>query len=141
MTSYGSLPADDASTPLLEEQRVPAEERQDDRAEWRVQLGEILENEKLHLTIVGLTILDATCVLAQIFYTFFHECQIGTSPNHWVKIFIELADIISQVVTCTFLLELSLALVAFGPKYFLPGWPHWKFHVLDLVGTFCFKVI
>ncbi|KAI9498211.1 hypothetical protein BDB00DRAFT_801613 [Zychaea mexicana] len=144
MTSYGSVAAEDSSTPLLEEQRPRSEQKADDRAEWRVQLGEILENEKVHLTIVGMTLLDATLVLFQIIYTFFHECQMGGSPSPWVQSLIEAADVISQLVTCIFLMELTLALVAFGPQYFLPGWPHWKFHVLDLVvviATFVFDIV
>ncbi|KAI7858485.1 hypothetical protein BDC45DRAFT_403229, partial [Circinella umbellata] len=111
---------------------------------WRVQLGEFIEQEKVHLTIVGLTLLDATCVLFQIIYTFFHECQMGGSPNEWVKFLIEISDVISQAVTCIFLLELTLAFIAFGPKFYLPGWPHWKFHILDLVvvvATFVFDIV
>ncbi|KAI9271659.1 hypothetical protein BDA99DRAFT_602432 [Phascolomyces articulosus] len=144
MTSYGSVPAEDSSTPLLQDQAISIENKEDERAAWRVQLGEFIEKEKVHLTIVFLTLLDATCVLFQIIYTFFHECQMGGSPNEWVKFLIEVADVVSQAVTCIFLLELTLAFIAFGPKYYLPGFPHWKFHILDLVvvvATFVFDIV
>lgn len=133
MTTYGALPTRD---PELAETAAAASgpAQQEERAEWRHQLGEVLENEKVHLAIIGLVVLDAVCVLFQIIYTFLHECQMDNEPSQRIKFFVEAADVISQGVTCIFLLELVLAFIAFGPRYYLPGWPHWKLHILDVVG-------
>lgn len=135
MTTYGALPTRDpelAETTAAAAARGPSQ--QEERAEWRHQLGEVLENEKVHLGVIGLVILDAVCVLFQIIYTFLHECQANSEPSQRIKFFVEAADVISQGVTCIFLLELVLAFIAFGPRYYLPGWPHWKLHILDVVG-------
>lgn len=133
MTTYGALPTRD---PELAETTAAASERaqQQDRAEWRQQLGEFLEKEKVHLAIIGLVVLDAVCVLFQIIYTFLHECQMDSKPSETIKFLVEAAEVISQGVTCIFLLEIVLAFIAFGPRYYLPGWEHWKLHILDVVG-------
>ncbi|KAI9313042.1 hypothetical protein BX666DRAFT_1978952 [Dichotomocladium elegans] len=139
MATYGAVPTQD---PELGD--VVYQNEHEEKAEWRKQLGEFLEMDKVHLSIVGLTILDALCVLFQIIYTFLHECQSPTSPPHWYKLTNEAADVISQGVTCIFLMELTLAFIAFGPRYYLPGWPHWKLHVLDVVvvvATFVFDIV
>lgn len=132
MTSYGTLPTDDGPSNLEQQTSTPTRTR----AEWRRGLGEALENEKVHWTILGLTVLDALCVLFQIIYTFFHECQTDHAPTHWMRGLVELAEIISMCITCLFLLEMLLAFIAFGPRYYLPGWEHWKMHILDVVGMF-----
>ncbi|KAI7874218.1 hypothetical protein K492DRAFT_154116 [Lichtheimia hyalospora FSU 10163] len=143
MTTYGALPTRD---PELAETSAALSEQtqQQERAEWRHQLGEVLENEKVHLAIIGLVVLDAVCVLFQIIYTFLHECQMDSEPSERIKFLVEAADVISQGVTCIFLLELVLAFIAFGPRYYLPGWPHWKLHILDVivvVATFVFDIV
>jgi hypothetical protein len=132
MTSYGSLP----TTAHDEERIAPIDEKG-----WRESLGEKLENEKFHLAVLGLILIDAACVIIQIIYTFFHECQapnINTIAEHeetnYFLIAFECAEVISVFICLMFLLECGLHLVAFGPKYYLPGYPHWKLHVFDLLG-------
>ncbi|KAI9486739.1 MAG: hypothetical protein EXX96DRAFT_516992 [Benjaminiella poitrasii] len=102
---------------------------------WRARLGEILENEKFHMIVLGLVLLDATSVMVQLLYTFFHECQ---SPPLFIKskvsylyIAFEIAEIISIFLCILFLIECACSFIAFGPKYYLPGWPHWKLHLFD----------
>ncbi|KAI9031699.1 hypothetical protein CLU79DRAFT_694099, partial [Phycomyces nitens] len=120
------------------------------RLSWRVRLGHLLESEALHWTILGLTLIDTVCVLIQILYTFFHECKVDVelklfeSANHnWILAF-ELAEIITATITCMFVIECLLHLIAFGPRYYLPGWTHWKLHVFDIAvvgSTFVLEVI
>lgn len=131
MASYGSL----NTTTGIEN------ENNETTKSWREILGEKLENEKFHLAVLGLVLIDATCVIIQIVYTFFHECQVpvvlysGSSHKaSYMLIAFEMAEIISIFICLLFLLECLLSLVAFGPKYYLPGWPHWKLHVFDAAG-------
>ncbi|OAC97890.1 hypothetical protein MUCCIDRAFT_115968 [Mucor lusitanicus CBS 277.49] len=130
MASYGSLNT---------HQGIEAENSENEKG-WRESLGEKLENEKFHLAVLGLILIDATCVIIQIIYTFFHECQVpvvlytGGGASHkasYLLIAFEMAEVISIVICFLFLVECLLSLVAFGPKYYLPGWPHWKLHVFD----------
>ncbi|KAL7332189.1 hypothetical protein PS15p_204268 [Mucor circinelloides] len=125
MASYGSLNT---------RQGIEAENNE---REWRESLGEKLENENFHLAVLGLILIDATCVVIQIIYTFFHECQVpvvlytGSHEASYLLVAFEMAEVISIVICLLFLVECLLSLVAFGPKYYLPGWPHWKLHVFD----------
>ncbi|KAI8084388.1 uncharacterized protein B0P05DRAFT_436756, partial [Gilbertella persicaria] len=113
---------------------------------WRESLGEKLENEKFHLAVLSLVLIDAACVLVQIFYTFFHECQVpvlDVKENHLLLAF-EIAESISIFICTMFLFECILCLVAFGPGYYLPDYPHWKLHVFDAAvvsTTFLLEVI
>ncbi|KAL0084768.1 hypothetical protein J3Q64DRAFT_1102154 [Phycomyces blakesleeanus] len=143
MTSYGTLPT--TNGPLVTDEPATIE-----RISWRVRLGHILESETLHWTILGLTLIDTVCVLIQILYTFFHECKVDIelrlfeSANHnWILAF-ELAEYITATITCMFVVECLLHLIAFGPHYYLPGWTHWKLHVFDIAvvgSTFLLEVI
>ncbi|KAG0967714.1 hypothetical protein G6F31_003528 [Rhizopus arrhizus] len=56
----------------------------------------------------------------------------------------EVAEVVSVIICVVFLLEIILSLIAFGPKYYLPGWPHWKLHVFDatvVITTFILEFI
>jgi hypothetical protein len=126
MTSYGALPT-----------HSQQQEQQEEKAPWRERLGEHLENQIFHVVVLCLTLVDALCVFIQIFYTFFHECQaplLLSSSRRWLFIAFEVAEVVSVIICVVFLLEIILSLVAFGPKYYLPGWPHWKLHVFDAAG-------
>lgn len=132
MSAYGSL----NTTPPPED----VENQTSSSKSWRESLGETLENEKFHYTVLGLTLLDAICVVIQITYTFFHECQVpvvllssNEKHNYWLFSF-EIAETISIFICVLFMMECLLSLIAFGPKYYLPGWPHWKLHLFDLAG-------
>ncbi|KAI8638872.1 hypothetical protein BD408DRAFT_422393 [Parasitella parasitica] len=130
MSSYGSLNTT-ATTTGIEDGNNEAPKS------WRESLGEKLENEKFHLAVLGLVLIDATCVVIQIVYTFFHECQVpvvlysGSHRASYLLIAFEMAEIISISICVLFLTECILCLIAFGPRYYLPGWEHWKLHVFD----------
>ncbi|SAM03978.1 hypothetical protein [Absidia glauca] len=133
-TAYGSLPTTNS----------PAQSS----SSWRKTLGHHLESDRVHWTILGLTMIDAACVLLQILYTFFHECQVdpfmGEAISEWWLISFEVAEIISIVITCLFLVECALSFIAFGPRYYLPGTEHWKLHIFDIVvvvSTFVLDIV
>ncbi|KAI8098664.1 uncharacterized protein BX664DRAFT_381349 [Halteromyces radiatus] len=139
--SYGSLPI------------TNNDNHSSQPSSWRKHLGARLESDKVHWTILGLTMLDAACVLLQILYTFFHECQADPSKvsilvykpvsEGWIISF-ELAETISIIITCLFMLECCLSFIAFGPKYYLPGTEHWKLHIFDVtvvVSTFILDIV
>ncbi|ORZ16286.1 hypothetical protein BCR42DRAFT_414731 [Absidia repens] len=141
--SYGSLPTVNSTST-----------QEHERASWRKTLGHRLENDKVHWTILGLTMVDAACVLFQILYTFFHECQaepptlyfitVTETISEWWLFTFDLAEDISIVITCLFLLECLLSFVAFGPRYYLPGTEHWKLHIFDIVvvgATFILDIV
>lgn len=139
MTSYGTIPADsveDATTTAQVDENVNIV-----RAQWRMELGEKLESKSIHWAVLWLTILDSLCVLIEIVITFFEECS--NEPNeflfiaesaiwdHWAVL---TAEWISTGITCLFLIEVLLTMVAFGPSYYSPGSPHWIMHNLDAAG-------
>ncbi|CEP14111.1 hypothetical protein [Parasitella parasitica] len=139
MTSYGSLNNTTATTSI-------EDEISETTKSWRERLGEKLENEKFHLAVLGLVLVDAACVIIQIVYTFFHECQVPVvvaaalynndnsgvhSKASYLLIAFEMAEVISISICLLFLVECLLCLIAFGPRYYLPGWEHWKLHVFD----------
>jgi hypothetical protein len=139
MTSYGTIPADsveDATTTAQVDENVNIV-----RAQWRMELGEKLESKSIHWAVLWLTILDSLCVLIEIVITFFEECSNEPSEflfiaesaiwDHWAVL---TAEWISTGITCLFLIEVLLTMVAFGPSYYSPGSPHWIMHNLDAAG-------
>ncbi|KAI8583917.1 hypothetical protein K450DRAFT_220585 [Umbelopsis ramanniana AG] len=147
MTSYGSIPAE----PTDDNQQVGEETVQNTRAQWRVDLGEKLECSSIHWTILWLTIVDSLCVLLEIVITFFEECSRepvesillynSGLADHWAVV---TAEWVSTGITCLFLVEVLLTMVAFGPSYYSPGSPHWIMHNLDaavVITTFILEII
>ncbi|KAI9274207.1 hypothetical protein BY458DRAFT_539499 [Sporodiniella umbellata] len=117
MASYGTLPYTSLETPVLD---------------WRKRLGKTLETSRFHIVILGLTLLDALCVLIQITFTFFHECSSAPfTASSWLAVAFRLAELFSLLICILFMSEILLSLIAFGPAYYLPGWPHWKLHLFD----------
>lgn len=138
--SYGSLPTFDPE----EAQQVDQVTMEEEKRGWRHSLGERLESQNFHMTVLALVLIDATCVAIQIIYTFFHECQVPVitstmvhpSKESFLFIAFELAEVFSITICFLFMIEIILSLIAFGPKYFLPGWPHWKLHIFDAAGKY-----
>ncbi|KAI9261829.1 hypothetical protein EDC94DRAFT_103131 [Helicostylum pulchrum] len=122
MSSYGTLGNQEDGILMLERT-------------WREKLGEKLESQKFHIAVLSLVAVDTICVAIQIIYTFFHECQapqvLSTDKEGYLFVAFEMAEVIGISICFLFLLECALCLVAFGPRYYLPGWPHWKLHVFD----------
>jgi hypothetical protein len=125
MSGYGAVP-------LSQE-----EAGQTTQISWRKSLGEKLESQRFHIAVLGLILLDSICVGIQIIYTFFHECQVPlleASSHHWMLVAFEMAEVISMSICCLFLMECALSLLAFGPRFYLPGFEHWKLHLFDATG-------
>ncbi|CAO3607836.1 unnamed protein product [Cunninghamella blakesleeana] len=162
MSEYGTLPITNPPTSTLS---PPEGEEHSTRASWRIHLGELLESNKIHWTILGLTLVDTIAVMIQLLYTFFHECQVPdldlynneyiistflsttvigrTISEAWLCAF-EIAEFVSISITCLFLLECILSFVAFGPRFYLPGTEHYKLHIFDVivvVSTFVLEVV
>lgn len=130
MSSYGTLNNEEDGVVIEEQIRT-----------WRHSMGEKLEKQAFHIAVLGLVLIDAACVVIQIVYTFFHECQVPAllvahpDKDDYFLIAFEMAEVISITICLLFLVECTLSLIAFGPRYYLPGWPHWKLHVFDAAGT------
>lgn len=126
MSSYGTLGNEEDG--LILQERT-----------WREKLGEKLETQNFHIAVLGLVAIDMICAVVQIVYTFFHECQapLITSSSKEGLLFIafEMAEVIGISIVFLFLVECILCLIAFGPRYYLPGWPHWRLHVFDAFGN------
>ncbi|KAI8367012.1 hypothetical protein EDC96DRAFT_442580 [Choanephora cucurbitarum] len=139
MSSYGALDTEETN------RREDIEPIVDEKG-WRESLGEKLENEKFHWAVLSLVLIDAVCVIVQIAYTFFNECQmpdlLSKSPDLYLAF--EIAESVSIFICIMFMFECVLSLVAFGPRYYWPGYPHWKLHLFDVVvvsTTFVLEVI
>jgi hypothetical protein len=86
---------------------------------------------------------DASCILADLTYTFLsEECIPAEGPEapHWLLIL----ALISLSITTLFLIEIPLALYAFGVRYYVPfgGYPLAGLHLFDalvIVTTFIFE--
>ncbi|OZJ02879.1 hypothetical protein BZG36_03796 [Bifiguratus adelaidae] len=104
---------------------------QHSKAEWRRALGERLECKQTHIFILILVIFDALCVLVEIIVSLFEDCSTTQKPvEFWA---IDVLEILSLIVNGIFMLEVILCLVAFGWRYYAPGWPHWALHCLDAI--------
>ncbi|RUS28124.1 hypothetical protein BC938DRAFT_482285 [Jimgerdemannia flammicorona] len=129
MSGYGTLPTDESHTPII----LPGSTGPRP-AKWRFELGELLESKRAHWTVLFLVCLDAVAVLTEIIIELFEEC--GSDSGHaiveeWV---LEFLASISIIVASLFVLECIASLIAFGPRFYLPGYPHWFLHSLDFVG-------
>lgn len=128
MSDYGTLPTSESSAqaPIL----LPSN-AEPKPPEWRTRLGEKLESKTAHWTVLWLVVVDALCVLTEIIVSFFEDCGRGGLSEHW---FIQLLGNISLFITALFVLECLGTLIAFGPTFYLPPYPHWFLHLLDAIG-------
>ncbi|KAK0210650.1 hypothetical protein DFS33DRAFT_1466597 [Desarmillaria ectypa] len=85
---------------------------------WRRKLGEILEAQLFHKVVIALITIDATCVLVDLGYTLLSANCTPTGPEgpQWLEVLAH----ISLVITTFFLVEIPLALWAFGLQYYNP---------------------
>ncbi|EIW85036.1 hypothetical protein CONPUDRAFT_69967 [Coniophora puteana RWD-64-598 SS2] len=100
----------------------------------REKLAQFLESPGLHILVLALIALDAVCVLVDLGYSFLSEgCSPPEGPDApvWMNV---LANI-SLAITTVFLVEIPLALWAFGFRYYIPfkGIPHAPLHLFDAV--------
>ncbi|KAG6814306.1 hypothetical protein H0H92_013431 [Tricholoma furcatifolium] len=98
---------------------------------WHKKTAEFLESRCLHAFVIFLIALDAACVLADLSYTVLSpEC--GEMPGElpdWLEVLAQ----ISLAITSLFLVEIPLAVWAFGPGFFNPFGTvvHGALHLFD----------
>lgn len=119
-----------------------------DQAEmtWREWTGLKLESPAVHRLVISLIILDSIFVLIDLSYTFLIQpCATPGNPEEDAPVWLDILSHISLGITTLFLIEIPLAVWAFGFGFYNPtrtragGW-----HLLDatvIVGTFTFEVI
>ncbi|KAG8998862.1 hypothetical protein FRB95_004006 [Tulasnella sp. JGI-2019a] len=102
--------------------------------EWRMKTGEKLESEHVHKTVIALSLIDAAIVITDLSYVFLNQACDGGEPE--LPLWLEILSHISTCITLSFLIEIPLALWAFGWQYYWPpssAFPHPGFHLLDAV--------
>ncbi|KAF8447600.1 hypothetical protein L210DRAFT_3526813 [Boletus edulis BED1] len=100
---------------------------------WRGNVASVLESRRLHTFVLTLVVIDAACVITDIAYGFLVDGCPGplTENPAWLEV---LANI-SLAITTFFLIEIPLALWAFGYKFYLPycGVPLAHLHLFDAI--------
>ncbi|KAL0947021.1 hypothetical protein HGRIS_013165 [Hohenbuehelia grisea] len=110
---------------------------------WRGRTRELLESQPLHKSVLALIVVDAACVLADLGYTFLSD---SCSPELDLPLWLEVLANISLTITTLFLIEIPLALWAFGARYFNPFGSviHASLHLFDamvIATTFILEVV
>ncbi|KAI0957388.1 hypothetical protein AcW1_005796 [Taiwanofungus camphoratus] len=112
---------------------------------WKDRTAEVLESPALHKTVITLVLIDSACVLADLGYTFLSEtCTPSEGPN--APIWLTALAHISLAINTLFLIEIPLAIWAFGVRYYNPlgGVLHAPLHLFDAVvilTTFILEVV
>ncbi|KAG8217819.1 hypothetical protein J3R82DRAFT_5984 [Butyriboletus roseoflavus] len=107
--------------------------RNDASSSWRETVGGVLESRGLHTFVLTLIAIDAGCVITDIAYGFLVNGCAPEGPEG--PIWLEVLANISLAITTFFLVEIPLALWAFGIKFYLPlcGVPHAPLHLFDAI--------
>ncbi|EPQ58213.1 hypothetical protein GLOTRDRAFT_114681 [Gloeophyllum trabeum ATCC 11539] len=127
--------------PDVESGDVVRDDRREKPSDWRARLGEFLESPAFHKAIA----IDATCVLADLVYSFLSPgCIPPEGPD--APLWLDVLSHISLAITTFFLIEIPLALCAFGLKYYYPltGVTHSTLHLFDaivIIVTFVLEVV
>lgn len=111
---------------------------------WHSKLGEILEAQLFHKVVIALITIDAACVLADLGYTLLSTSNCtptGPEGPQWLEVLAH----ISLVITTFFLVEIPLALWAFGLQYYNPlgQVTHASLHLFDaaiIITTFVLEI-
>ncbi|KZT11250.1 uncharacterized protein LAESUDRAFT_747034 [Laetiporus sulphureus 93-53] len=106
--------------------------------------AEFLESPPFHKAVIALVLIDSGCVLADLSYTFLNETCMPDEDNQpfWLTILAH----ISLAITTFFLIEIPVAIWAFGWTYYRPGSrvTHSSLHFFDAVvilTTFVLEVV
>ncbi|THH05451.1 hypothetical protein EW145_g4781 [Phellinidium pouzarii] len=128
---------------------------------WREKTAETLESPTTHKLVIALIAIDASCVLADLIFTFLNpDCPPAPtptpSPSFLSSILLTVEDdqpawlsvlaYISLAITTLFLAEIPLALWCFGTKYYTPrgGSPYGPLHLFDalvIITTFVLEAV
>ncbi|KAJ7098022.1 hypothetical protein B0H15DRAFT_1019275 [Mycena belliarum] len=111
----------------------------------REHTAQFLESRPLHLLVVFLISVDASCVLADLGYAFLHEtCTPPAGPGS--PLWLTVLSHISLGITAFFLIEIPLTLWALGWSFYDPlgPVPHAALHLFDafiILTTFILEVV
>ncbi|KAF8628401.1 hypothetical protein AX15_003925 [Amanita polypyramis BW_CC] len=107
-------------------------------------VANFLEKTLVHKVVIALIAVDATCVLADLSYTLLSQNCAPEDPEgpFWLEVFSD----VSFAITTSFLVEIPLALWAFGFSYYNPlgDIPYALLHMCDaliIVTTFTLEIL
>jgi hypothetical protein len=132
--------------PLLPSHRDQSEGENVGRiAIYREKTAQVLEHRHLHKAVILMIVIDASCVLADLIYTFLSpgcEPPEGADAPEWLEVLAH----ISLAITTFFLIEIPLSIYAFGFQFYNPFGPvpHSVLHLFDafiIVTTFILEVV
>jgi len=112
---------------------------------YREKTAQVLEHRYLHKTVILMIVIDASCVLADLIYTFLSPgCTPpeGSDAPQWLEVLAH----ISLAITTFFLIEIPLSIYAFGFQFYNPfgSVPHSVLHLFDafiIMTTFILEVV
>ncbi|KAH7914986.1 hypothetical protein BJ138DRAFT_1055798 [Hygrophoropsis aurantiaca] len=111
---------------------------------WRKKVGRFLESPHLHTFVIVLIAIDASCVLADLGYSFLADGCVPEGPEFptWLEV---LANI-SRAITTLFLIEIPVTIWAFGLRFYIPfsGITHAALHLFDafiIITTFVLEFV
>ncbi|KAF5357850.1 hypothetical protein D9756_001657 [Leucocoprinus leucothites] len=111
---------------------------------WQERVGHTIESRPTHLLVLFLLTVDVACVIADLGYGFLtRDCD--NAHNHdpaWLGALAHVA----LVITAVFMVEIVLALFAFGPEFYNPFGkiPLATLHLFDaivIITTFVLEVV
>jgi len=113
-------------------------------ATYSEKTAQVLEHRLLHKAVILMIVIDASCVLADLIYTFLSPgCTPpeGEDAPQWLEVLAH----ISLAITTFFLIEIPLSIYAFGFTFYNPFGPvpHSVLHAFDaiiIVTTFILEV-
>lgn len=114
-----------------------------DTQTWRQKTAKVLDSRGFHTAVIVLIAIDVACVLADLGYAVLSpECGPVTDRPSWLEIVVHT----SLGITSFFMLEIPLAVWAFGPNYYNPFGRvlHAPLHFFDaviIVTTFVLEVV
>ncbi|KAH7889287.1 hypothetical protein F5I97DRAFT_1843068 [Phlebopus sp. FC_14] len=115
-------------------ERAPTEAPKGTLEIWRENTAQFMESSPFHALVLALITVDAICVLADLGYSFLsNTCAPPEGPD--APVWLEVLANLSLAITTIFLIEIPLALWAFGFRFYLPfsGIPHSPLHLFDAV--------
>ncbi|KIL69657.1 hypothetical protein M378DRAFT_190071 [Amanita muscaria Koide BX008] len=135
------------SQPLLvQDNESTTEENNSEGRTLRDKAIQLLESNTFHTFVIALIAIDASCVVADLIYTLLPQDCTPDQPMGDVPAWLEVLSHLSLTITTLFLLEIPLAVWAFGPRYYNPSGtvPHASLHLFDafiILATFTLEAV
>ncbi|KAM6500609.1 hypothetical protein JOM56_003623 [Amanita muscaria] len=135
------------SQPLLvQDNESTTEENNSEGRTLRDKAIKLLESNTFHTFVIALIAIDASCVIADLIYTLLPQNCTPDQPMGDAPAWLEVLSHVSLTITTLFLLEIPLAVWAFGPHYYNPSGtvPHASLHLFDafiILATFTLEAV